>query len=152
MTRSEVINQLIRIRAEVADLIDSLEATHAPSAPPPPVPAPRQDWHPAPAPQGPRPAPARQGILQNPYLGPVDSITERSIALQKGGFSLKYILHTRAAKFETWDAKVAQIADEAIRTGKDVAIKWQERTNGTYVNYDAKGIRLAPTAQGVTRG
>lgn len=137
ITKSEIIERLRFFRKEIDAILSQLEA---PAAPPPPPPSP-PEWRPSPAPQGPEP-----GLLQNPYEGPVDRVTERETEIKNGpragSFGIIYNIHTPAATFSTFSDRAAQTAREAIRDKKDVKLQWRERPNGRYMNYDVERMRL----------
>lgn len=88
------------------------------------------------------PRQVRQGILENPWRGLVDSVDFKDVPARKGGTVRNYKIRTGAAMFETYDRNAAVEAHRAIQAGKPVTIKWKARQNGKYTNYDIVALRV----------
>lgn len=146
------LQKLERIRDDLNDLIREIKAQRENTAPPPPPPPepPAQAWTPS------QPAAQPQGALpmRNPFVGRVTDVTEKSVPLRKGGFTVKYIIQTAAGAFETFKSPDARVARESILQHQDVMLHWNARVNGRYTNYDVLAIHPHVVRQGqaVSRG
>lgn len=82
----------------------------------------------------------REGMLRNPYVGPIQRVTQRQVPARKGGTVTAYTLHTPAAPFETFNENWVRLACRAVRAHQPVTLYYSERSRGRYTNYDIKKL------------
>lgn len=91
-------------------------------------------------------APPAAGMMANPYVGAIISVTDKSGKTEKGKEYTVYTIDCEGRKFSTFSATLADKAQFLAGTGEEVRIEWEDK--GKYVNaVSIEAVDVAPDAE-----